>query len=195
MKTSTNHEFYIYHISTMKPQHIILIGFKNAGKSTIGKELAEKIQRTFIDLDEEITKEHQKRSQKNLTCREIMKLHGEKFFRELEHEVLANIMTVKKPMILAVGGGTPMMKNNRNLLQKQMIVHITAPKSIIFERIVTNGKPAFFPKEQDSFVTFQELWNEREPIFNKIANITVKNSGSVEEAVEKLLEQMRRIHL
>ncbi len=174
----------------MKPPQIILIGFKNAGKSTVGQLLAKKMQRTFVDLDEEIITEHHKRSGKKLTCREIMKAHGEKFFRDLEHEVLKNITVSKGLMVLAVGGGTPMAKNNRKLLENQLVVHITAPKSIVFERIMINGKPAFFPKEQDAFLAFQELWKEREPVFREIAAITVENSGSVDEAVENIITKL-----
>ncbi len=174
----------------MKPPQIILIGFKNAGKSTIGRLLAKKMQRTFVDLDEEIIGEHQKRSGKKLTCREIMKTLGEKFFRELEHEVLKNIMVTKGLMVLAVGGGTPMVKNNQSLLEDQLVIHVTAPKSIVFERIMINGKPAFFPKEQDAFLAFQELWGEREPVFKKLAAMTVENSGSVDEAVENIIKKM-----
>jgi shikimate kinase len=174
----------------MKPPQIILIGFKNAGKSTIGNLLAKKVQRPFVDLDEEILIEHQKKTGEKMSCREIMKKHGDKFFRDLEHEVLANIMVSKGLMVLAVGGGTPLVKENQDLFEDQLVIHITAPKSIIFERIMINGRPAFFPKEQDSFISFQELWKERDPVFNRLANITVENSGSVEEAVENIIKKI-----
>lgn len=175
----------------MKPPQIILLGFKNAGKSTIGISLAKAMQRTFIDLDDEIIAEHHKRSGEKLSCREIMKQHGEDFFRKLEHEVLQDVLLAKGLIVLALGGGTPMIEANRKLLQDHINIHITAPKSIVFERIMINGKPAFFPKEQEPFEAFQKLWKEREPVFQNLATITVENVGTVEEAVENIVAKLK----
>ncbi len=174
----------------MIPPQIILLGFKNAGKSTIGTALAKAMQRTFVDLDEEIILEHSRRSGEKISCREIMKKHGDDFFRKLEHDVLHDVLLTKGLIVLALGGGTPMHEANRELLQKHTIIHITAPKSIVFERIMINGKPAFFPKDEEPFTTFQKLWNEREPVFQKLAGMTVENTGSVGEAVEKIIKKL-----
>ena len=79
-----------------------------------------------------------------------------------------------------------MSESNRPLLQKHLIVHIAAPKSIVFERIMIHGKPAFFPQHQEAFQSFQDLWKERDPVFEGLAHITVNNSGSIEDAVKKI---------
>lgn len=173
-------------------QHIIVIGFKNAGKSTIGQALARELKRTFIDLDDLIREEHARRTGKNdrLSCREIMRQHGEEHFRVLEHEVLEGILKTPDPLVLAVGGGTPMMPDNRGMLEKHVVIQVSAPKSIVFERIMINGKPAFFPKNEEPFYSFQKLWNEREPVFSELADITVQNTGSVDEAVREILKKL-----
>ncbi len=98
------------------------------------------------------------------------------------------MLQASEPLVLALGGGTPMLEANRQLLKPHSIVHVSAPKSIVFERIIINGKPAFFPKDQEPFTFFQELWQEREPVFQKIANITVQNSGSIDDAVKEILQ-------
>lgn len=173
-------------------QHIILIGFKNAGKSTIGVALAKKLERPFVDLDEKIRELQAEQSGEKtlLSCRKIMEIHGEEHFRELEHEALENILTTERALVVAVGGGTPMMPANRELLQKHTIIQVSAPKSIVFERIMINGKPAFFSKDEEPIDSFQKLWGEREPVFNTLAAITVENTGSVDDAVEKILDRM-----
>lgn len=173
-------------------QHIILIGFKNAGKSVIGVALAKKLQRPFIDLDEKIQEAHANQTGEKilLSCRKIMELRGEKHFRELEHEALKNILSTQKPLALAVGGGTPMMPENRKLLAKHAVVWVSAPKSLIFERIMANGTPAFFPKNEELSDSFQKLWNEREPVYKKLAGIKVQNTGSVEDAVAEILKKL-----
>lgn len=174
----------------MNSQHIILIGFKNSGKSTVGSALAEKLHRTFLDLDDEIQKSHQEQTGEKLSCRQIMKNHGEAHFRTLEREVLHLVVRHPKPLVIAVGGGTPMLPENRLLLQKHLIIHVSAPKSIVFERIMINGKPAFFPQNQEPFQSFQELWKQREPVFEELAQITVNNVGSVDDAVQKIQKQL-----
>jgi len=174
----------------MNPQHIILIGFKNTGKSTIGMALAKELERPFVDLDEKIQEAHaaQTGGKIRLSCRKIMEIHGEEHFRTLEHEALKSILETKKPLVLAVGGGTPMMPANRELLAKQSVVQVSAPKAIVFERIMINGKPAFFPKNEEAIDSFRRLWKEREPVFKKLAAITVENTGSVDDAVAQILK-------
>lgn len=174
----------------MTPLQIILIGFKNAGKSSIGQRLAKKIDRKFIDLDDEIVDEHERKTGEKISPREIMKLHGENIFRKLEHEVLASVLSKRQPVILAVGGGTPVMEANRKLIEENIVIHISAPKSIIFERIMINGKPAFFPKEMEPIDAFQKLWDEREPLFKNLATITVENNSTVDDAVKNILTQL-----
>lgn len=173
-------------------QHIILIGFKNAGKSTIGVALAKKLGCPFVDLDEKIqeTRANQTGEKIPLSCRKIMELRGEKYFRELEHGTLKKILKTQKPLVLAVGGGAPMMLENRELLAKHAVVQVSAPKDIIFERIMMNGKPAFFPKNEEPIDSFEKLWNDREPVYKKLATITVQNTGSVDDAVAEILKKL-----
>lgn len=170
--------------------HIILIGFKNAGKSTLGRALAQKLQLSFLDLDEEITKLHQAQTGEKLSPREMMKTHGEEHFRALEHQALEKILQLPHQMVLALGGGTPMLKANQELIKPHCILHVTAPKSIIFERIMINGKPAFFPEGQDAFESFENLWKEREPVFQKLAMLSISNTGSIEDALQNIPDQL-----
>lgn len=174
-----------------KPQHIILIGFKNSGKSIVGSMLAKRMRRPFVDLDEKIQELHEQQSGKKMTCRKIMEECGEIAFREMENTALNRITEIENsPIIISVGGGTPMMSENQKLMNGHHIIHISAPKSIVFERIMINGKPAFFPKGEEAFISFQKLWNEREPIFQKLATISINNNGSIEQSVEMILNQL-----
>lgn len=174
----------------MKPPQLILLGFKNAGKSTIGQELAKQMGRTFVDLDNEIIKRHKELTGEKLSCREIMKSQGEEYFREVERDVLEDVLLAKGLIVLALGGGTPMLEHNQQLLGDHTIVHITAPKSVIFERIMINGKPAFFPEGQDAFASFQQLWSEREPVFSRLATMTIQNTGTIDDAVKNILQKL-----
>ncbi len=155
--------------------HIILIGFKSAGKTFVGKNLAMKMKLAFIDLDKNIEKYYQKIYRNRGTCRQIMRLHGETFFRKLEHAALEKTLKRPKTAIIALGGGTPLKKENQVLLQQHCIIHIAAPKNVIFQRIKKNGRPAFFPQKEPLYKAFQRLWKKRIPVYKKIANLTIKN--------------------
>jgi shikimate kinase len=172
-------------------KHLILIGFKHSGKSTLGRELGAKLGRNFVDLDEAIQAAHLEQTGEDLSCREILRGHGEEHFRELEHEVLKTALTNPNPLILALGGGTPMMQENQDLIRPHQVVHISAPKSVIFERIMIHGKPAFFSAEVDAFDHFQELWAKRAPIFESLADVTIQNKGALEPVVNEIIEHFQ----
>lgn len=171
--------------------HLILIGFKHTGKTSLGKSLAERMGRGFIDLDEEIVRAHKEDGDSHKTCREILNEHGEEYFRELEHSTLENVLASSEDFVLAVGGGTPMTVRNQDLMKAHHVVHVTAPKSIVFERIMINGKPAFFPKEGDTFDNFQELWTKRIPVFDSLAKVTIQNSGSLDSLTDEILSHLK----
>ena len=69
-------------------------------------------------------------------------------------------------------------------------MHVKAPRSIVFERIMINGKPAFFPEEEDAFDHFQKLWNKRLPVFEQLAKITVNNESSIDALTDEVLKQL-----
>lgn len=171
--------------------HLILIGFKHTGKTSLGKSLAERMGRGFVDLDEEIVREHAEKEGKRVSCREILNQHGEEYFRELEHATLEKTLASTDDFVLALGGGTPMMEENQVLIRQHHVVHVTAPKSIVFERIMINGKPAFFPKDVDTFDSFQELWKQRIPVFDSLAKVTIQNSGSLENLTDEILSHLK----
>lgn len=171
-------------------QHLILIGFKHAGKTSLGENLSERLDRPFVDLDNEIILNHSKHCGNEKSCREILNKHGEDFFRGLESTALEEILLRTTPSILALGGGTPLMEQNKKLLKDLQIVHVKAPRSIVFERIMINGKPAFFPEEEDAFDHFQKLWNKRLPVFEELAKITVNNESSIDALTDEVLNRL-----
>jgi shikimate kinase len=160
--------------------HLILIGFKHAGKTALGESLSKRLDRPFVDLDDEILLEHSAMCENENSCREILNRHGEDFFRALESNALEKVLAREQPFVLALGGGTPLLEQNQKLLKDLQIVHVKAPRSVVFERIMINGKPSFFPEEEDAFDHFQTLWFKRLPVFEALAEITVSNDGTID---------------
>lgn len=168
-------------------KHIILIGFKNTGKSTIGHLLSEKLNKPWIDLDHQIEKDYCQESKKKLSCREIVRQHGETFFRDLETKALEKTIRFP-PAIISLGGGAPIRKENQDMIKSHFLIHITADPHIVYERIMKNGKPAYFPDEQDPKTFFDFLWQKNEKIYRELADITVHNENrSINEIVKEIM--------
>ena len=107
----------------LKEEHIVLIGHKSVGKTTIGKKLAKALNLPFIDLDDEIG-----------NPKEIVKTHGEPHFRDLETQALKKVIKSPKSVI-ALGGGTVLREENQNLIKNEKVVHLQLKEETIFKRI------------------------------------------------------------
>jgi len=174
-------------------KHIILTGFKHVGKTSIGQKLAKELDLPFVDLDVSIEQEHENsrrdpfgiKNQK-LTVRQIVLQEGLDFFRNLEMNVLKKVLEKTEKSIISLGGGTPIHPENREAIIDHFVVNITADKSNIYERIMINGRPAFFPEDEDPYMAFKRVWGERTKIYDDIAQITVSNNEHIDKPVQEL---------
>ncbi len=116
--------------------NIILAGFMATGKTAVGKILAEKLGRSFIDLDQVIEEAAQK------SIREIFEHHGEAYFRDLESEAIASL-DFHPPgcFVLSTGGGALGRKKNRTILKNNgLLILLTATPETILERVSKTGE-------------------------------------------------------
>ena len=105
--------------------NLILIGFKSAGKTTLGKKIAQQLNRPFIDTDDLLGE----------PPRELFDRVGEKEFRAIESSKLLSLQHLKGHVI-ATGGGTILNPSNRDFLsQLGTVVFLNTPKSIIASRL------------------------------------------------------------
>lgn len=167
----------------MNKAHIIIIGFKSVGKSTIAALLADRLACDLIDLDREI-----EIAENNLNCREIVEQKGEDYFREIEAQKLAEL--IERPAaVIALGGGAVLNLKNRELIKNHIIVHVTAAKNTVYERILAGGRPAYYNHESPLKDVFNELWEARQKIYKELATITVENkdlNSTVDEIALKI---------
>jgi shikimate kinase len=175
-------------MQTLK-KSIVLIGFKHTGKSIIGKSLAKKMHVPFIDLDRKIESLYEDKFHKKRTCRQIMEENGESYFCNLEHQALSKAMN-SQACILSLGGATSLYAVNQAIIKSNLIIHITAEKGIVFERICMSGRPAFFNPEENFLESFNRLWDEREKIYQKIRDFFILNNDSVDSAVQQIINTL-----
>lgn len=167
---------------------LALIGFKNVGKSRLGRRAAEAAGSVFIDTDRLIEKIYFDTTGKLLSCREIFHTSGEKLFRLLEKKAIDSI-TFESNKIIALGGGSltnpgviEHLKNNG-----VSFVYLKMTKHEAEKRMFKNGVPLFLDPK-DPHTSFRYVWRHREPIFTKTADIIIDTSKYDEEAIVAFLK-------
>ena len=143
-------------------ENIILIGFMGVGKTSLGKLLATKLGRAFIDLDEKIERDAQ------MSIPQIFETHGEKFFRELEKAAVKEV-TLRKNLVIATGGGTVKDEENLQLLKNSgVIICLTTDAEEIFRRTAKRGeRPVLDGGGNERLETIKKLLSERQQFYNQ----------------------------
>lgn len=143
-------------------ENIILIGFMGVGKTSLGKLLASKLGRAFIDLDEKIERDA------NMSIPKIFEMHGEKYFRELEKSAVREV-TARKNLVVATGGGTVKDEENLQLLKSSgVIICLTADAEEIFRRTEKRGeRPVLDGGGNERLETIKKLLAEREKFYSQ----------------------------
>ena len=155
------------------------------GKSAVGRNLAKRLQRRFVDLDRLIEKVEGRK------VREIFAEKGEPFFRQLEKRTLAETLQ-KGGQVLATGGGVIMDDENLALLRdKTTLISLTASIETLLARGGSGAKRPLL-KGANRRERVEELLKQRESRYAQ-AHFTVDTSGlTLEQVVDKIIEQLNR---
>lgn len=157
-------------------------GFMGAGKTTIGRLLASKLNRKFYDLDEII---EQKLS---LKVNEIFIKYGVDFFRKLESDILGQIV-IQKDIVLSTGGGTLLSSSNFNILKdKAYNIYLSGELSTLFERSKSDKRPL----RHDDYSKFCDLFIERKDIYFKISDLIANSDNEIDLLTDKIYNDLRR---
>ena len=166
-----------------KHGNIFLVGLMGAGKTTIGKSLASRLDKTFIDSDHEI----QKRTGVNIPL--IFDIEGEAGFRKRESEMLRELVKLEN-IVLATGGGVVLDKENRELLkQNGTVVYLRAAVNDLWQR-TRHDKNRPLLQTPDPHAKLCELYAQRDPIYCETAHIIVETGKqSAHSLVQQQIEQ------
>lgn len=146
---------------------IALVGLMGAGKSTVGRRLADATGRSFFDSDVEIEKAA------GLSIADIFSIHGEAEFRRGERKVLERLLD-GPPHVLATGGGAYLDPDTRSLLRERAVtVWLNADLETLWKRVSRRDTRPLL-KAPDPKGVLQRLFNEREPIYSQ-ADLSVKS--------------------
>ncbi|WP_411827457.1 shikimate kinase [Luteolibacter sp. AS25] len=154
------------------PKNIVLIGFMGSGKSTVGRELHERLGYQLTDMDQLIEESMGKK------ITEIFKEEGEQAFRDFETLQLIEIAKqTDKRHIISTGGGIVVRAENRQLLKKLgYVVWLHAPEEVILERTSRNRDRPLL-NTPNAAEKISQLLAVRTPWYQEAAHLKVDTAG------------------
>ena len=146
---------------------IILVGMMGAGKTTVGKLLAKKLDYFFCDIDKKIEEKS------GVKINTIFEFEGEEGFREREHLMLQDSLNLDK-VIISTGGGIITNQSNRDLLKSEgaFVIYLKASLQILNERL-KNDKTRPMLNEKNKLDTLNLLLRKREGFYEEVASLVI----------------------
>ncbi len=182
---------------------IALIGFMGAGKTVVGKVLAKRLGKEFVELDLLI----ERRMGKSIP--EIFQQDGEVAFRELEIEVTKEVSRYKN-LVIACGGGIVLNRINIDRLKNEsIIVYLTASPRVLLRRVSGSGEERPLLKTSNSGEgepwhydlvahsrlnrSIRELLRFRKPFYDRAADITIDTSKlDIDSVAEQIIVELKK---
>jgi shikimate kinase/3-dehydroquinate synthase len=167
-----------------KNNNIFLVGLMGAGKTTIGRLLARKLNRRFVDADHEIE------ARTGATIPWIFEIEGEACFRRREADVIRDL-SAQQGLVLATGGGAVLHPKSRALLaERGTVIYLRASIGSILQR-TAHDKNRPLLQTADPRGKLEQLWTERDPLYREIADLVIDTGRpNVQSMVQTILDQL-----
>ena len=160
---------------------VVLVGPMGVGKSTIGRQLAQKMKLGFIDIDEEIEKKS------GVTISEIFDNVGEDGFRRIESKVL-NDNCCASGTVVATGGGAILSDYNRAIMRHGLVVYLHATPKQQLDRISNRHSRPLLKNTEFPLKKLSELMTVRDPLYRSEADIIIRTDNMSKDAIVEALE-------
>ena len=163
-------------------KHLVLIGMMGAGKSSVGRVLARKLDRPLLDSDELI----EQRSGR--TVREIWTTDGEAEFRKLETRILIDVLSGDEPSVIAAAGGVVLETANRTVLAESdaHVVWLLANVELLIDRVKSGTHRPLLDDDPDAMM--RAMHRDRDELYRDVADAIVSvDNRSVQDVAKAVL--------
>ncbi|MDE5746997.1 MAG: shikimate kinase [Acetatifactor sp.] len=166
--------------------NVVLIGFMGSGKSTMGIRLSYRLQYILEDTDKLIE------TKAGMTISEIFAREGEEAFRQLETQLLQQLVEKKGRRVYSVGGGTPVRAVNRPLLKKLgTVVYLRTRPETVYERLKNDTTRPLLQGE-DPLGKIRSLMAERESAYAEAADVILDvDEMTTDQVLESIMGNIR----
>lgn len=167
-------------------RNIFLIGPMGAGKSTIGRQLAQQLNMIFYDTDQEIERST------GADISWVFDVEGEEGFRQREEKIV-NLLTEKQGIVLATGGGAINSRETRNRLSARgVVIYLETTIDKQLARTQRDKKRPLLRSGGGSRPSLEKLAMERNPLYEEIADFTVQtDQQSAKVVASQIIEQLK----
>ena len=174
-------------LAALGRRSVVLVGMMGAGKSSIGRRLAQRLGVTFVDADAEIE------AAAGMTIAEIFATYGEPYFRSGEQRVIARLLE-SGPKVLATGGGAFINPETRaGVRQKGVSVWLKAEFEVLMRRVkrrATADRPML---QGDPAQRIRHLMDERYPLYAEADVTVISREVSHEIIVNEIVSELARV--
>lgn len=164
-------------------ENVILVGFMGAGKSSVGRLLAKRLGRCFVETDDLVT------AQEGRSIQEIWRLEGEARFRELEAGLL-ELLRLKRGHVIATGGGFPCREGRMEVLKAMgTVVWLAGDFERLYERALQSGsRPMLDGKPKEEVAA---LYRAREPYYRQAHLVVDATEAGVDQVARRIEAWLR----
>ena len=149
--------------------NLYLVGLPGAGKSTLGRQLARRLNKTFVDADAELERKL------GVTIPTIFEIEGEASFRDREEAVLADL-TTRSGVVLATGGGVVIRSTNRERLKANgTVIYLHAMPELLRER-TRRSRHRPLLNAADPIARLAELYAARDALYREVASMIIESN-------------------
>ena len=165
---------------------LIIIGPMASGKSVVGKKLSKRMGLNFFDTDEQIEQKA------GVTISWIFDVEGEEKFRDRESEILRKIIK-EDNCIISTGGGIVLREENRSLLKKGTGIYLKTSIQSQLERTMNDKERPLLQNIDNKEEALREIAKLRNPIYESCSEITIEETNSPNDAVDKIVEKLKNM--
>ncbi len=168
-------------------KNIYFIGPRASGKTSVGREVAQRLGLTFVDTDDLVV------DAIGMSIAEYVSRRGWEAFRDAEEAVMDEVGH-RQEMVVACGGGVVMRAHNRQILARGVVVYLKVKPEILTARLARDpqeaNRPSLTGKTLDEEV--RQVLAERQSLYLSCADVVVRDRESLDDEVEQILKEIKR---